>query len=346
MIVDFPNGKRLVLNNVKTNQVLTLNQADAKLPRIQDVPPATMFHNVTPQYVDAFHRENEFVDFNVERLLFLMHSTEGPRLAVGDVNGDGNDDFFLGGAQGQAGQLFLQKNGKFIIEKQPDFDADSQAEDIGCTMVDVDGDKDLDLIVASGGSDGFVLGDRLYKNDGKGHFKRDEQAFSDKNFATSVIKAADIDGDGDQDLFIGGRLFPNFYGKPVGGYILMNDGQGHFKGSTNEIAPDLRSMSMITDASWTDIDGDKDLDLVVVGEWAAITVFKNDGGKFTNITQAAGLAETKGLWNVVKAVDIDNDGDMDFVAGNLGTNNRFKATPQYPLTMYYSDFDGNGASEQ
>jgi enediyne biosynthesis protein E4 len=346
VIVDFPNGKRLVLNNVKTNQVLTLNQGDAKLPRIQDVPPAMMFHNVTPQYVDAFHRENEFVDFNVERLLFLMHSTEGPRLAVGDVNGDGNDDFFLGGAQGQAGQLFLQKNGKFIIEKQPDFDADSQAEDIGSIMVDVDGDKDLDLIVASGGSDGFVLGDRLYKNDSKGHFKRDVQAFSDKNFATSVIKAADIDGDGDQDLFIGGRLFPNFYGKPVGGYILMNDGQGHFKGSTNEIAPDLRSMSMITDASWADIDGDKDLDLVVVGEWSAITVFKNDGGKFTNVTQVAGLAQTKGLWNVVKAVDIDNDGDMDFVAGNLGTNNRFKATPQYPLTMYYSDFDGNGASEQ
>lgn len=346
VIVDFPNGKRLVLNNVKTNQVLTLNQADAQLIRTNEKVDPIMFDNVTSQYINVAHRENEFSDFNIERLIFLMHSTEGPRIAVGDVNGDGQDDFYLGGAQGQAGQLLIQRNGRFVIEKQADFEADSQAEDVGSLFIDVDGDKDLDLIVASGGSDGFVLGDRLYKNDGKGRFRRDVQAFSDKDFATSVIRAADIDGDGDQDLFIGGRLYPNYYGKTVGGYILLNDGQGHFKGNTNQIAPDLRSIPMITDAAWVDTDGDADLDLVVVGEWTPITVFKNDGGKFINNTTTNGLATTNGLWNVIKPVDIDKDGDMDFIVGNMGNNSRFKATPQYPLTMYYGDFDNNGASEQ
>ena len=362
VIVDFPNNKRLVLNNVKTNQVLTLDEKDASPPRPQKGESASastpfggggglegglgFFQNVTPQYVNAFHRENEFSDFNYERLIFLMHSTEGPRIAVGDVNGDGADDFYLGGAIGQAGQLFLQTKGKFTPSVQADFEMDSQAEDVGCIFADVDGDKDLDLIVASGGSDGRMLGDRLYKNDGKGHFKRDVQAFSDKDFATSVIRAADIDGDGDLDLFVGGRLYPNFYGKPVGGFILINDGQGHFKGGTNEVAPELRQLGMITDAVWTDIDGDKDLDLVVVGEWMPVSIFRNDGGKLTNITKTDGLEKTNGLWNVIKPLDIDKDGDMDFVVGNLGSNSRFRATSQYPLTMYYSDFDGNGSQEQ
>ena len=347
IIIDFPNGKSMVLNNVKTNQVVTLNQKDATSGLVSaGNGGGTMFQNVTPQYVEVVHRENEFSDFNIERLLFLMHSTEGPRIAVGDVNGDGADDFFLGGAIGQAGQLFVQSKGRFIPLKQPDFERDSQAEDMGCIFTDVDGDKDLDLIVASGGSDGRVLGDRLYKNDGKGQFKRDVQAFSDKNFASSVIRTTDIDGDGDQDLFVGGRLFPDYYGKPVGGYILINDGQGHFRGGTNDVAPEMRQLGMITDATWTDIDGDKDLDLVVVGEWTPVTVFKNDGGKLTNTTKTNGLDKTNGLWNVLKPVDLDKDGDMDFVVGNLGTNNRFRATPQYPMTMYYSDFDGNGSSEQ
>ena len=346
VIADFPNGKRLVLTNVKTNQILTLKQADAAPPAPKGGAIRTLFKDVTNEIVDVKHVENTFSDFDMERLLFLMHSTEGPRIAVGDVNGDGLEDFYLGGAQGQTGQLMLQRNGKFYPTTQPDFVTDNVAEDIGCVFFDADGDGDLDLAVASGGSDGHVLGDRLYKNDGKGNFRRDFQAFSYKTFATSVIRPADIDGDGDQDLFIGGRLVPNFYGQPVGGYILLNDGQGHFRGVTNDVAPALRNISMITDASWADIDGDKDLDLIVVGEWSAIKIFRNDKGKFTDLTSTDGLDKTSGLWNVVKPVDIDHDGDMDFVVGNLGLNSRFRATPQYPMTMYYGDFDSNGASEQ
>jgi enediyne biosynthesis protein E4 len=346
VIADFPNGKRLVLTNVKTNQMLTLNQSKAQLIPPQYKTPYSLFKDVTNQIVDTRHIENIFSDFDVERLLFLMYSTEGPRIAVGDVNGDGNEDFYLGSAKGQTGQLFLQKNGKFFLSKQADFETDNGAEDIGCVFFDADGDKDLDLAVASGGSDGQVLGDRLYKNDGKGNFKRDFAAFSDKTFATSVIRPTDIDGDGDKDLFIGGRLVPNFYGQPVGGYILFNDGQGHFKDKTSEIAPELRNVPMITDVTWSDIDGDKDLDLIVVGEWSPIKVFRNDKGKFTDLTKTDGLDKTSGLWNVVKPVDIDHDGDMDFVVGNLGLNSRFRATSQYPLTMYYGDFDHNGTSEQ
>jgi hypothetical protein len=242
--------------------------------------------------------------------------------------------------------LFTQKNGKFNLSKQPDFETDNVAEDIGCVFFDADGDNDLDLAIASGGSDGKVLGDRLYKNDGKGNFKRDLDAFSDKDFATSVIRPADIDGDGDQDLFIGGRLIPNAYGKPIGGYLLINDGHGHFKGKTTELAPALREIEMITDATWSDIDGDKDMDLIVVGEWSPIKIFKNENGKFADLTKTNGLANTYGLWNVVEPADIDNDGDMDFVVGNIGLNSRFKATEKQPLTMYYGDFDDNGASEQ
>jgi enediyne biosynthesis protein E4 len=346
IIADFPNGKRLVLTNIKTNQILTLNEADAKLVPPQYKTPLPLFKDVTNDIVNVSHIENAFSDFDMERLLFLMHSTEGPRITVGDVNGDGTEDFYLGGAKGQTGQLFLQKSAKFFLSKQADFETDNVAEDIGCVFFDADGDKDLDLAVASGGSDGFVLGDRLYKNDGKGNFKRDFAAFSDKNFATSVIRPADIDGDGDQDLFIGARLIPNFYGQPVGGYILLNDGQGHFKGVTNDIAPDLRAIPMITDATWSDIDGDKDLDLVVVGEWLPVKIFRNDKGKFTDLTKTNGLDKTSGLWNVVKPVDVDKDGDMDFVVGNLGLNSRFRASTQYPMTMYYGDFDSNGAAEQ
>jgi enediyne biosynthesis protein E4 len=350
VMVDFPNGKRLVQKNVKTNQTLTLKEKDATIqtPDFQGVMKP-IFTDVTPQYLDnIFHKENPFVDFDIERLTFLMHSTEGPKMAVADVNGDGREDFYLGGAREQEGRLFLQNaNGRFSLTKQTDFSADAVAEDIGCIFFDADGDKDLDLFVASGGSDGVALGDRLYKNDGKGNFLKDITAFApQKDFATSVARASDFDGDGDIDLFVGGRLKPQSYGLPLSSFLLRNDGHGQFKGATSELAPELKGIGMVTDAQWTDIDGDKDFDLVIVGEWMPVTIFKNEGGKFVNTTPSNGLNKTSGLWNVIKPFDADGDGDMDFAVGNLGQNSRFKATPQYPMTMFYGDFDDNGSSEQ
>ena len=351
--VRWPNGRLTQLQNVAVDQMLTLHQKDGKSVTEDVVATASplLFEPVTEES-PFVHKENKFVDFDRERLLFHMLSREGPHLAKGDVNGDGLEDLFVGGAKDQAGVLLLQnKKGQMIPREQTVFKQDSVSEDTDALFFDADQDGDLDLYVASGGNElptsSSALIDRLYLNDGTGQFTKSAQLLPTARFeSTGAVAAADYDGDGDQDLFVGMRLRPFLYGVPVNGYILQNDGKGNFQNVTESVAPALKELGLITDATWEDIDGDQDVDLIVVGEWMPIRVFENDNGRLVESTEAAGLTHSNGWWNKIVAQDLDGDGDVDFVVGNHGLNSRFKASREEPLRLYVNDFDKNGTAEQ
>jgi hypothetical protein len=351
----WPDGTVTRLLNVKTNQTLTLQQSDGKIEKnVSANPKPPLFETEAPaaRGIQFVHRENLFVDFDENRLLYHMLSAEGPRMCVGDVNGDGRQDFYIGGAKDQAGALYLQTaDGKFRSTNEKLFARDSAYEDTGCIFFDADGDGDLDLYVASGGNElpagSPALNDRLYRNDGHGNFERSGgslPAAPSENHA--AVAAADYDGDGDLDLFVGARMKPQHYGELVNGYLLNNDGKGHFSDVTAAVAPALQKIGMITDAVWADVDGDGDPDLVIVGEYMPVTVLINKRGKFSDGTAPAGLATSNGWWNRIEAADLDGDGDVDFVVGNHGWNSRFRASEKKPVTMFVSDFDHNGNEEQ
>ncbi|MGB3849153.1 MAG: VCBS repeat-containing protein [Tunicatimonas sp.] len=355
--VQWPDGRSTFRQTVSSNQLLELHQAEATELRQSagwraTTAPAPWLEDITASVdIDYQHRENEFSDFNRDPLLFHMLSAEGPKLATGDVNGDGQEDFFVGGAKDQPGALFVQKNGTFVRTNETVFTQDQSSEDTDALLFDADQDGDLDLYVASGGSElpssSSALLDRLYLNDGRGNFTKSAQLLPTARFeSTACVRAADYDQDGDQDLFVGLRLRPFLYGVPVNGYILQNDGRGNFRNVTEQAAPELVGLGMITAAQWADYDQDQDIDLIIVGDWMGVRVFSNQGGTFADATEEAGLAQTQGFWNCLEVVDLDGDGDLDFVAGNLGRNARLKASPEQPLTMHVNDFDGNGKAEQ
>lgn len=354
--VRWPDGQQTSIQNVPVNQRLILKQSEAR-----QTEDATLFaqENIQPLLkditkeldLDVLHVENEFVDFDRDQLIYHMISTEGPKLCKGDVNGDGFTDVYMGGAAGQAGSLLIQEAGRFIPSTVDAFERDKGAEDTDAQFFDAEGDGDLDLYVCSGGNEfkGMApqLMDRLYLNDGYGNFRRSPQRFpSNKLESTSCVRPADFDKDGDVDLFVGVRLKPAVYGVPVSGYLLENDGQGQFQDRTDQLAPRLRQLGMITDAIWTDYDGDQDLDLLVVGEWMPISLFRNDNGNFESMTSDVGLEQTEGLWSCIEASDLDGDGDEDYVIGNHGWNTRFKVSKDRPGTMLVNDFDGNRTAEQ
>ncbi len=356
LLVEWPYGKQTLMTNVHTNQTLVLEEADAvAVPMgrsIREKIDDRTFRDVSGEVSPDFkHKENIFSDFDRDRLLYQMRSTEGPKMSVADVDGNGTDDFYIGGAKDMPGKLFLQSpEGKYVESNKELFEKDAGSEDTDCLFVDVDGDGDQDLYVTSGGSEfsssSLALLDRLYINDGKGKFHRSDQIFpAGKPECTSVVTASDYDNDGDQDLFVGVRLKSGLYGVPQNGYILKNDGQGNFVNVTEEISPGLIGVGLITDAVWNDYDQDGDVDLMVVGEWMAVKLFKNESGKFTEVSETVGLNQTSGWWNVLHAADLDGDGDDDFVAGNHGLNSRFKASVQEPITCYINDFDRNGSVE-
>ena len=356
LIVDWYYGKRTVLTNISVNQTLVLNEASAEkfssMEKVKNSKPS-IFKNISDKInIDYKHNENIHVDFDRDRLLNHMKSTEGPKIDVGDVNDDGLMDFYIGGAKNSAGKLFLNVGqNKFKSSNEDLFEKDKQSEDSQVIFFDADNDEDLDLYVSSGGveyySASFDLFDRLYINDGFGEFTRSSQLLPSSNpESTSVVLPNDFDKDGDLDLFVGIRLKPGSIGVPQNGYILENDGKGKFKDVTLELAPEMIGLGMITDAKWADFDNDNDNDLIIVGEWMGIKLFENDNSKFYEISKDIGLKNTSGWWNRIVSSDIDDDGDIDFIVGNHGLNSRFKASVDEPISCYINDFDNNGSIEQ
>jgi hypothetical protein len=350
--VEWPDGRIQTLKNVKADQRLTVNYSNATIkPLSNPAEVPQLFTDITNTIGLPFrHKENSFNDFNLQAFIPHMVSTQGPKLAVADIDGDGLEDLFICGAKDQPAALFRQtKQGGFIATEQPAFLSDKASEDVNAVFFDADNDGDQDLYVVSGGNEiggnAVVLKDRLYLNDGKGHFAQSEflpALYGNK----SVAVAADIDHDGDQDLFVGGRVVAGAYGMIPESYLLINDGKGRFNIGGENMAPGLRHVGMVTDAVWTDIDKDGWQDLVMVGEWMPVKVFKNNLGKLSDYTSAAGLQHTSGLWTSLGLADINNDGVVDLLAGNWGENSKLQATEQYPLRLYVGDFDRNGITDQ
>jgi hypothetical protein len=355
MLIDWPDGLSTVLYNIKANQFLKVDEANTiNKPAVIHVnKPSPVFNKIQDNMGLNFkHQENDFNDFERDKLLFQMLSNAGPHMAVGDVNGDGLDDIFICGAKDSPGALYVQdKNGHFKKTNEALFEADKISEDTDCAFFDADGDGDLDLYVASGGNEfpstSSALADRLYINDGKGTFKKSPQILpAGKYESTSCVRPADFDKDGNMDLFVGIRLRPFEYGVPVNGYLLHNDGHGNFTNVTDKIAPGLSGIGMITDMVWADVNNDGNLDMVIVGDWMPVKIFINEKGIFKDESEKYGMAGTEGWWNTIIAKDLNGDGKIDFVLGNHGLNSQFKASPEKPVMMYVNDFDLNGSIEQ
>jgi enediyne biosynthesis protein E4 len=350
--VEWPDTRVSRLRRVAANQRITVRQSDAVLEkRSAPVLPQPLFADVTHESgIDFVHRENEFVDFDRERLMPKMVSMDGPFMAVADVNGDGLDDAYIGGAKEQAGQLLLQQSdGRFVGSNQQLFEQDRIAEDLGAVFFDANGDGSRDLYVVSGGNDfsdmAPGLQDRLYLNDGRGTFRKARGHVPDESASGSRVTAADYDRDGDIDVFVGGRIVPGRYGIDPPSALLQNDGRGRFTDVAPKLAPDLARAGMITDALWTDVTGDGRLDLVIVGEWMPISVFRNAGGGRLERMEVRGLEKSHGWWNRIVPGDFNRDGRTDFIVGNLGLNTRLRASESEPATMHVKDFDKNGFGE-
>ncbi len=297
--------------------------------------------------LNYIHKENTFNEFDREPLIPHMLSTEGPALAVADINKDGLEDIFVGASKTFHNAVFLQQpGGKFIKTIQPEMFTDSMYEDVDAAWADVNNDGNIDLIIATGGNEYYGTDEhllpRVYLNDGKVNFKKLQNAFTDIFVTASCIVANDFNGDGSIDLFLGGRTVPWNYGETPRSYLLQNDGSGKFSDVTNKYAKALAKIGMVTHAVWIDIDKDSDTDLIVTCEWGGITAFINTNGQFVKKE----LTDKKGLWNFALPVDIDNDGDVDLIAGNLGLNSRLHATAEQPVRLYFNDFDDNGKKEQ
>ncbi|MEJ7766435.1 MAG: VCBS repeat-containing protein [Chitinophagaceae bacterium] len=357
LIVIWPGGKKQLINDVKANQRLEVIMESASLDH-NFFESGKEVNRTFTDITDAAgiryrHQEMDFIDFDVQRLLPHKLSQYGPALASGDVDGNGLDDLVIGGTGDYPAAIILQQaKGTFIERKLPLLTGPNERrpENMGVLLFDADDDRDLDLYIANGSSE-FAANsknyqDRFYQNDGKGKFQFLDDALPVNYTSKSCVKAADFDKDGDLDLFLGGRVIPGKYPLPVSSYIFRNDSrQGNIKFTdiTHDVAPDLVNIGLVCDGLWTDYDNDGWDDLMLAGEWMPITLLKNNRGKLQDITASTGIDKQSGWWNSITAGDFDSDGDIDYIAGNLGQNSFYRASDQYPVSIYAKDFDQNGS---
>jgi hypothetical protein len=347
IVVRWSDGKISRVGQVEVNQQVEVDYASA-FPAPGTAPALqTIFEEATALLSPPFvHQENVFNEYKEQILLPHMFSRSGPFISTGDLNNDGEDDIYVGGAAGQSGALYLQKDGKLMMQSIQAFAADAKYEDMGSSFFDADQDGDLDLYVVSGGSE-FAEGspmyqDRLYLNDGKGNLKKG--TLPKTVSSGSCVVPYDIDGDGDLDLFRGGQVVAGVYPKSPRNYVLINE-QGTYVDKTLTMAPGLYEVGMVNSAAWVDLKNDNTAELVVVGEWMPIRIFEYNAGKLLEISGEFGLENTQGWWNKVIADDLDGDGDQDLILGNIGENYKFKASADKPFQVFAKDFDRNGTND-
>ncbi len=352
--VVWPDKKITILNDVAANQHLVLDYNNAKDIEAEPlIEEQKIFLTMAADSMGLKHRheENYYDDFEKEILLPHKTSMFGPGVAVGDLNGNGLEDLFIGGATGYPAGIFFQTDKGFVKQEFEDIKNDQKFEDLGVIIFDADNDGDNDIYVVSGGNefdkDSELLQDRLYINE-NGIFRRSVSALPEMITSGSRVSAADYDNDGDLDLFVGGRLVPANYPSPADSYILENrseNGIAKFVDVTANVAPDFEKLGMVTSAVWTDFDDDGWIDLVIVGEWMPIKMFKNDRGEFFDVSKKMGLEDSAGWWFSIEAGDFDNDGDVDLIAGNLGLNYKYQAEEEETFDVYYHDFDNSGSKD-
>ncbi len=346
MIVVWPDRTYSKYDHPEINRIHQLQQPEKKGKIYNDF--ATHEQTLLQPVITSMekHREDEYVDFYSERNLPEMLSREGPKIAKGDVNGDGFEDIYIGGAKGQAGQLYLQTTMGFIKKEVPVFEMFKDFEDVAVLLFDCDGDNDPDLFIGAGGNNvhipGRELQHRLYKNDGEGNFEIDTQAFPNNETNISVAIANDFDGDNDLDLFVGSRSVPFSYGVTPKSYLYINNGNGHFKDKTDTLSPSISKIGMVTDAKWENVAGDINKELIITGTWMAPRIFSYNGKRFIELLRT-NLTELSGWWQTVATSDLNGDGKIDLVLGNIGENFYLKPDKSHPVKVWLNDFDESGS---